>query len=162
VFTKSAVSADPRTASVMFPQGTIVDGLPKVATTGSTTRIQFPKPWPPPSTKPSRTTPEDGESFGYSYVNDTGRATMFAQGRKHYPAGTVIVRERLIPPSTSPDRLVVMIKHEPMFNPKSDGWEFLTVDGAMTKILKRERNGNCLKCHENAKQTDFVFVEGKR
>jgi hypothetical protein len=55
-----------------------------------------------------------------------------------------------------------MIKREKNFNRKANGWEFLTVNGAGTKILKREKNGKCLKCHASAAPNDFVFPMEKR
>jgi len=146
---------------VNFPQGTVLDGLSNIVTSGGTTKIQFPQPPATPSSRPTRTTDEDSASLGFSFVNEAGRAAMLAEGTRTYPAGTIIVRERVIPPSTTPDRLVMMIKHERSFNPKGNGWEFLTVDGAMTKVLGREKNSSCLKCHNRASQNDFVFAESK-
>jgi len=93
---------------------------------------------------------------GFSYVNETGRAA-FRRQPFVFPTGSIIVRERLLTPSSDPDRLVVMIKHEKDFNRKADGWEFLTVTGDRTKVLKREKEGNCLKCHASGSTNDFVF-----
>jgi hypothetical protein len=50
-----------------------------------------------------------------------------------------------------------MIKHTPDFNPRADGWEFLTVTGDATKVIEREKQGNCLSCHAAAADNDFVF-----
>jgi hypothetical protein len=52
-----------------------------------------------------------------------------------------------------------MVKHERDFNRKANGWEFLTINGDATKVLKREKQGNCLKCHATAANNDFVFPE---
>ena len=54
------------------------------------------------------------------------------------------MREILLSPSSSPDQLVVMIKHERDFNPKANGWEFHKVNGDMTKVIKRGKTGDGL------------------
>jgi Cytochrome P460 len=99
-------------------------------------------------------------TLGFSYVNETGR-NAFRQTFV-FPTGSIIVRERLLTPSSAPDQLVVMIKHEKDFNRKADGWEFLTVTGDLTKVVKREKEGNCLKCHASASSNDFVFPLDQR
>jgi len=94
-------------------------------------------------------------------VNEVGKSG-FKREPFTFPVGTVIVRERLLTAASPPDRLVVMIKREKSFNRKADGWEFLTVTGDGTNILKREKDGKCLKCHSSAAQNDFVFPMEKR
>lgn len=94
-------------------------------------------------------------------MNELGRPG-FTQKPFVFPVGTMIVRERLLTLSTPPDVLVVMIKREKQFNPKANGWEFLTVSGDATKIVKREKGGKCLNCHVQAAKDDFVFPEDER
>ena len=141
-----------------FPQGTVLDGLPNVTTSGSTTRIQFPRPGEitPAPERSSKQNAGHLTTLGFSYVNEAGR-NAFRQQPFAFPIGSLIVRERLLTPSSNPDQLVVMIKHEKGFNPKAGGWEFLTISGDMRKVLKREKEGNCLQCHASASANDFVF-----
>jgi len=102
------------------------------------------------------------ESFyGVAYVNENGRIG-FKLKPFAFPIGTTIVREKLRKLNATPDRLVVMIKHERDFNPRANGWEFLTVSGDGSKIIKRENDGACLKCHMAAADKDFVFPEDGR
>ena len=89
-------------------------------------------------------------------MNEAGR-NAFRQQPSVFPPGSIIVRERLFSPSSDPDQLVIMIKHEKDFNRKANGWEFLTVTGDMTKVIKREKEGKCLECHASASSNDFVF-----
>ena len=141
-----------------FPQGTVLDGLSNVATTGATTRIRFPAPGQvtPPPERSSRQSDGHLTTLGFSYVNRFG-AAAFRQQPFVFPVGSIIVRERLLSPTSSPDRLVVMVKHERDFNPKADGWEFLTVTGDATRVIKREKEGTCLGCHATQSNNDFVF-----
>lgn len=83
---------------------------------------------------------------------------MFAKGMMGFPAGSILVREKLLTPAAaSPDVLVVMIKREKGFNPKANDWEFLTVSGDMKTITKREKEGKCRQCHASEAKNDFVF-----
>lgn len=136
-----------------------MDGLPNIITTQPSTRIYFPR-----DSAPSRRRKDDGKhetSLGFGYVNEIGR-NGFQRKPFSFPVGTVIVRERLWYASGNPDRLVVMIKREQSFNRKANGWEFLTASGDGKEILKREKDGKCLKCHASAARDDFVFPMEKR
>jgi hypothetical protein len=108
------------------------------------------------NTKPTHET-----SYGLAYINEVG-GPSFSRKPFVFPTGTVIVRERLLTLNANPERLVVMVKHERDFNPKTNGWEFLTVSGDGLRVLKREKNGQCLKCHVSASNNDFVFPEDGR
>jgi hypothetical protein len=143
---------------VTYPQGTVLDGLPNVVTTGANTRIRFPRPGEisPAPARSSQPQEDHLTSLGFAYVNEAGREA-FRQQPFVFPVGSIIVRERLLSPTSNPDRLVVMIKHERNFNRKADGWEFLTISGDVTQVIKREKEGKCLACHKSVSNNDFVF-----
>ena len=103
-------------------------------------------------------------SFGFVYVNERGREAMAADPPVQFPSGSVIVRERLAAyDATQPDHLMVMVKRERGFNPKANDWEFLSIDGAMTKVEERQKTGSCLDCHASQASRDFVYqVNGLR
>lgn len=140
-----------------------MDALPNVVTQGPTTIIRFPRPGSvePPTVKTRKNDPAHATTLGFAFVNDIGRES-FQREPINFPVGSVIVRERLLSPASNPDVLVVMVKHEKSFNRKADGWEFLTISGDATKILKREKSGKCLACHESVAPNDFVFPEDGR
>jgi hypothetical protein len=139
-----------------------MDGLPNVITTGNSTRIHFPQPGEvaPGASRSAQEKPNHAITLGVAYVNEVGR-DGFQRKPFAFPVGTMIVRETLLPSSSTPARLVVMIKREKSFNRKANGWEFLTVNGEGTRILKREKSGKCLECHVSATDNDFVFPEEK-
>jgi hypothetical protein len=149
----------------MSRTGTVLDGLPEIATTGRNTRVYFPRPGemtPPPTTSGDNDNKGNHEtSFGFAYVNEIGSGG-FRRQPFAFATGTMIVREKLLSLNANPERLVVMVKHEKAFNPKTNGWEFLIVNGDATKVLRREKNGHCLKCHLSASNNDFVFPEDGR
>ena len=126
------------------------------------TRIRLEAPPSRQRSAPSRSGREgDGHaasSYGVVYANDLARAA-FAGGLK-FPAGSVIVREKLAKPDdATPLLLAVMVKRAPGFSPGGGDWEFLTVDGALTKIKGRQKKGSCLDCHASQRGRDFVLVE---
>ena len=114
--------------------------LSSVATSGETTRIRFPRPGEvsPSSRRSDNDRPAHTTTFGFAYVNDGGslglptKPFLFPAGSNH--------RERKTPDTNiTAGRPVVMVKHERDFNRKANGWEFLTINGDATRILKRER-----------------------
>lgn len=114
-----------------------------------------------PSPRKSRTkdtNESDANSFGVVYVNDVGREAMQSERRAKFPVGSIIVRERLARiEDVQPQHLVVMIKRAAGFNPAGGDWEFLTVDGQVSKIRERQKKGSCLDCHSSQRDADFVF-----
>ncbi len=90
-------------------------------------------------------------------MNNLARTTALASG-KTYPVGAAIVREKLLTPtSDSPEMVAAMVKREKGFNPAADDWEFLVINGSMTKIKTRQKKGACQQCHDSQKHRDFVF-----
>lgn len=120
--------------------------------------IIYSGPPPGPTPKKSATHNGDGSTFGVVYVNDLARNAMKAEPPVQFPRGAVIVREKLArADDATPLLLTVMIKRVRGFNPRANDWEFLAVDGAMTKILERQKKGSCLECHESQRPRDFVY-----
>jgi hypothetical protein len=99
-------------------------------------------------------------SFGVVYVNDLAREAVSAEPPIQFPRGSIIVREKLAQADdTQPQHLTVMIKRARRFNPAANDWEFLAIDGAMTKVEARQKKGACLNCHISQKTRDFVYRE---
>jgi hypothetical protein len=141
---------------------------PAIITSRGTTRILLPGPG---VLSGSRSTPSDkgsedkksheaGRSFGVVYVNSIARETMSAGPPGEFPRGSIIVREKLATTdNTKPQLLAAMIKRARGFNPAANDWEFLVIDGAMTKVRMRQKKGACLNCHVSQKARDYVYPE---
>ena len=98
------------------------------------------------------------EKYITVYVNEVGQKAMLSQKKPKFPAGSVIVKEKLsAKDSQSPELLTVMIKQEKGFNPANGDWEYMVVDGTGTKIEGRGRLENCQSCHLANQKTDYVF-----
>lgn len=92
------------------------------------------------------------------YVNEVGRKAMLDQKHPQFPAGSVIVKEKLSArDSQKPELLTVMIKQQKGFNPESGDWEYMVVDGSGTKMAGRGNLQNCQSCHVARPHTDYVF-----
>lgn len=92
------------------------------------------------------------------YVNDRGRSAMLEQKNPAFPAGSIIVKEKLAEKTSStPELLTVMIKRGKGFNPNSGDWEYLVVDGAGTNVTAQGKLENCQSCHSARPATDYVF-----
>ena len=115
--------------------------------------------WGLPAPRPKEKPGEDhGYSYGVIYANDAAARVMLAGGPQKYPAGSVIVREKLSrPEATKPELLAAMIKRAPGFNPAGGDWEFLLFDGALTRVRERQKKGSCLECHASQAARDFVY-----
>ena len=97
-------------------------------------------------------------TFGVVYANDLAREALPSGGRTKFPAGSIIVREKLAhAEATQPELVAVMIKRAAGFNPSGGDWEFLTADGMLKKVRERQKKGSCLECHSSKADTDFFF-----
>ena len=87
------------------------------------------------------------------YVNSLADETI-TQKRKVFPAGAVIVKEKL-----GDDGAVTgvggMVKRAAGFDPKNGDWEYFYSDKASGFSIGRLQN--CADCHGNVKETDYVF-----
>jgi Cytochrome P460 len=134
-----------------------VSVIPTVNISQGQTRIRFEAPPSQPRPAPSEKSREEkGHTYGVVYANEFARAAL--AGDLKFPAGSIIVREKLLKPdNATPQLLAVMVKRAPGFSPKGGDWEFLTVDGALTKVTGRQKTGSCLDCHASQRERDFVF-----
>ena len=108
--------------------------------------------------KANDTHEDTANSFGVVYANNLAQGAVVSNPPTMFPRGSIIVRERLAhADDPQPQHLVVMIKRQAGFNPAANDWEFLAIDGAMTKIEQRQKKGGCLDCHASQKDRDFVY-----
>lgn len=113
----------------------------------------------PPAPVPESKDPlHDGGSFGVVWVNNIGHDSMIAAKPAKFPVGSMIVREKFARKNDAqPELLAVMVKRSNGFNSKGGDWEYLIVDGGLTKIRQRQTKGDCSSCHATQKDRDFVF-----
>ena len=91
------------------------------------------------------------------FVNSVGREQMMTRRNPKFPAGSVIVKEKLASAdSKTPELLTAMIKREAGYNPEGGDWEYLVLDGAASKIVEQGKLTRCSGCHRPYETTDFV------
>jgi hypothetical protein len=101
--------------------------------------------------------PHGPDNYITVYVNDVGRHAMMEEKTPHFPQGSVIIKEKLMKPtSTTPELLTVMLKREPGYNPESGDWEYMVVDGTGKSVQARGKLENCQSCHLMDKDTDYI------
>jgi hypothetical protein len=149
---------------MLVPTEWRVGDVPIITSSRGTMSILMPgsvirtAPTPTRRRKPKETHADDASTFGVVYVNDVARATMASAQPGKFPTGSIIVREKLARADDAQPQLVaVMLKRAPGFNPKAGDWEFLMVNGALTKIQERQKQGSCLACHATQRARDFIF-----
>jgi hypothetical protein len=136
------------------------DGSPTIISSNGITRFIFPRPGAGLSEKEPRSkdTHDPYSSFGVIYVNALGRAAMLAAKPSVFPAGSIIVREKLARlDDKQPELVAAMVKRASGFSPKTGDWEYLILSGDLKKIRQRQKKGACLGCHESQRSRDFVF-----
>lgn len=126
---------------------------------GGATRITMPNGQLPAPKEKRRENPHENGNQTYArvFANDAA-ALEIGKAKPNFPAGAIIVREKLLQVSDeTPEVVTVMIKRAKGFSPKTGDWEFFVLDGTLGKVEKRETAGACAKCHTQAGKTDWVF-----
>lgn len=111
---------------------------------------------PPKDTRPAAPK-HGGGSFGVVWVNSVGESALTAT-KPQFPEGSIIVREKFLKKDdANPELLAVMIKRQKGFKSASGDWEYLLLDGDLSKVRSRSAKGVCNDCHLQQKDHDFVF-----
>lgn len=91
------------------------------------------------------------------YANATAASAMKEPKRIAYPAGSIIVKEKLVSPEdAAPEGVAFMIKHEKGKFTDSGGWEFLYYPSGPAAAKVAEYKG-CTTCHRAGAKRDYVF-----
>lgn len=97
------------------------------------------------------------EKFVTVFVNDAGRRAMLEELRPRFPAGSLVVKEKLTArDSSEPELLTAMYKREAGYDPEGGDWEYMVLDGRGREVRARGRLESCRACHQAVADTDFV------
>jgi len=104
------------------------------------------------------------------WVNPIGKAVLVSKKNIPFPVGAIVVKEKFKRPGTPTDQnawrqlpndakpilLTAMVKREPGYDRPNGDWEYLVLDG---KVTKETTTGlqNCAPCHQEQKSRDFIF-----
>jgi len=109
------------------------------------------------------------QSYFRVYVNPTGAKRLAGGGKGDYPAGTVIVKEKLPAPGGRKPELLTVMRKLPAARGRRGlaAWEFGVLDGAGRPVateapfhgVEMPRSmAHCRSCHEQAASKDYVFA----
>ena len=102
---------------------------------------------PPPDQQARLDSPHSDE-YSNVYVNPTGTSAMSLAGDRVFPAGTIIVKEKLLKVDDKlAEALGLMIKHEKGYNPEGDDWEYAYWQTGGTIQRGIEAAQHCQACH---------------
>ena len=95
--------------------------------------------------------------FVVVYVNDAGRRAMLEEKSPRFPAGSLVVKEKLpARDSKEPELLTAMYKREAGYDPEGGDWEYLVLDGQAREVRARGKLESCRACHQRDADTDFI------
>ena len=92
------------------------------------------------------------------YVNDVGREAMLKAKNPTFPAGSIVIKEKLSQKqSETAEFYTIMLKREAGYDPRSGDWQFLIMDSSRARIEKPANVESCQSCHAAwATKSDFV------
>ncbi len=99
------------------------------------------------------------QKYVHVYVSPEGEAAMLTRAGV-FPEGTIVLKEKFSDASGAKTELFTgMIKREAGYNPECGDWEFFTLAGDASRISERGKIQDCMDCHEEYKNSDFVTKE---
>jgi Cytochrome P460 len=94
--------------------------------------------------------------FVHIYVSP-GEETAMRTPSGIFPEGTVVLKEKFSDATgTNTEQFTGMVKREPGYNPECGDWEFFVLPGDASGISERGKIQNCMECHEEYKNDDFI------
>lgn len=103
---------------------------------------------------------DHADAFTEVFVNDTGKAAMFAVPMANparpgdpvailFPVGSVIIKVKYASEKGGGALLrTVMIKRAAGYNPECGDWEFVVTDGTGLQVGERGKIQRCMECHQ--------------
>lgn len=96
------------------------------------------------------------KKFVHVYVSLSGEFAMRTRDGV-FPEGAIVLKEKFSDATgTNTELFTGMIKREPGYNPECGDWEFFTLPGDASRISERGKIQNCMDCHVEYKDQDFV------
>jgi hypothetical protein len=114
--------------------------------------------WQQVTRKPVRSAGHSDNWVGI-FVNQLASGVYLNAGPS-YPESAAIVK----PIYTGPDgatvkKLTIMVKMAAGFDDPNGNWWYASSDPSGTRIVRKVRRSECIECHEQAADTDYLFSE---
>ena len=96
------------------------------------------------------------KKFVHVYVTPDGKTAMQTNSGV-FPQGAIVLKEKFSDGEGKQTELFTgMVKREVGYNPECGDWEFFTSSADASKITSRGKLKNCMACHVEYKDQDFV------
>ncbi|HEY6167872.1 MAG TPA: cytochrome P460 family protein [Verrucomicrobiae bacterium] len=89
------------------------------------------------------------------YANPTAWTASWNSNTRTMPVGSMIVKEKL--DGTNRLGYAAMHKRAPGFDPAHGDWEYTYFDSSLSNVTARGAIPSCRNCHENARESDYLF-----
>lgn len=91
------------------------------------------------------------------YVNKFGRRAMTSRKPGHFPAGSVIVKEKHRSEHGPIELLTVMVKGAAGSHPSTGDWQYAIADADGRTFGQSHDVARCESCHQRVQSRDYVF-----
>jgi Cytochrome P460 len=96
------------------------------------------------------------DKYVHVHVSTNGASCMKTNSAV-FPLGAIILKEKFADASGQSTELFTgMVKRELGYNPECGDWEFFTLSADAKKITSRGKLQDCMACHVEYKESDFV------
>ena len=108
-------------------------------------------------------TREPVKSVGHSdnwvgiFVNPLARETYLQAGTPYQECAAIIKPVYSGPDEATVTKLTIMVKMPAGFDSENGDWWYASADPTGTKIVPKLSRRACIACHEQAKETDYLF-----
>ncbi|MDH5465571.1 MAG: cytochrome P460 family protein [Thiovulaceae bacterium] len=91
------------------------------------------------------------------YVNELAK-DAYLQEKTLFPVGSIVYKPLYADPYRKQfARLVIMVKMKKGYDPKNGDWWYGVYDESGTDMYYQGRIRSCIVCHEQGKETDYMF-----
>ena len=112
-----------------------------------------------------RITPNPQQSASHSnvwvviYTNQSAKRTYLEAGTSYAPCAQIVKAAYKDQQAHEFIDLTVMVKMSSGYDPDHNDWWYGTYDEAVTHAEEKGCLNNCITCHEEAAETDYLFSE---
>jgi hypothetical protein len=96
------------------------------------------------------------KKYVHVYVSPDGQSAMQTRAGI-FPVGSIVLKEKFSDATgTNTELFTGMVKREAGYSPECGNWEFFTLPADASKISGRGKIQDCMECHEEYKNSDYV------
>jgi hypothetical protein len=98
-----------------------------------------------------------GNSWVKVYVNELAEDTYLSAGAPYPECAKVVKPLYSDAEGTRVDKMTIMVKMATGYDPENSDWWYALSNGPGTFLIEQGRVDNCILCHKEAAETDYLF-----